>query len=706
MNLSIEHHSAGNTRPHHAMDKPDNHPQASVETHHFPQSQPLLSRRDALRFLGAGLLIGVTSRLAPAQSRAQPPGNRERGGNSQRRYGGRGGRGASTVSARVHIGADGVITVLTGKVECGQGARAELTQAAAQELRLPLDRVQLIMADTELTPDDGGTYGSQSTPSTVPAIRAGCAAARELLVAFAAQKWGIDAAKIEVRDGKVSAAGGKGALAYADLAADAQGASSLDAPVPRGISLTPVKAWTVMGAPAARPNGRDIVSGALHFPSDIVRPRMLYGKILRRPAYGAKLLSIDLAPAKAIAGALAFQDDQFVGVAAVGGVPTCPFADEVKVAAKSLKQTYHIAYIQHCPLEPRAATAQWDDGKLTVWTATQSPQGVHRELMAQFNLPPQKARVIVPDFGGGFGGKHTGECAVETARLAAALHAPVHVRWTREEEFTWAYFRPAGAIDAQASLDAKGALTSWYFVNINSGPNEVQTPYRAGRTDCRFVRSDPPLRQGSYRGLATTANTFARECFMDELATLAGRDPLEFRLAHLQDGRLRDVLMEAARRFDWKGRSARKIPGHGVGLSCGIDKGSFVAACVEAAVDPADKTIRAVHVCQVFDCGKVVNPSNLLLQVEGAILMGLGAALREEIRFDKGKILNAALSDYQVPRFADVPTLDVHLLDRPDVPSAGAGETPIIAIAPALANAVFAATGTRLRAMPLALPRV
>jgi isoquinoline 1-oxidoreductase len=386
------------------------------------------------------------------------------------------------------------------------------------------------------------------------------------------------------------------------------------------------------------------------------------------------------------------------------GVPRNPFADELAQAAKTLRQTYRVAYVQHAPLETRAAVAEWSEGRLTVWTGTQNPFGYHRELAGAFGLANDQVRVVVPDFGGGFGGKHTGEAAVEAARLARAAGKPVSLHWTREEEFTWAYFRPAAVIDVEASLDAKGALTSWHFVNINSGGAAVDTPYRAGRTQCRFVRSDSPLRQGSYRTLAATANNFARECAMDELAAAAGADPLDFRLAHLDNPRLRAVLEEAAKRFRWRERVKNKQRNIGVGLACGTEKGSVVAACAEIAIDPQAGRIAVRQVTEVFECGAILNPDNLLAQVQGCILMGLGPALREGMRFEKGEMLNPRFRSYLVPRFSDVPELDIHLLNRPDLPSAGGGETPIIAIAPAIANAVFHATGTRIREMPIRLP--
>jgi isoquinoline 1-oxidoreductase len=382
-------------------------------------------------------------------------------------------------------------------------------------------------------------------------------------------------------------------------------------------------------------------------------------------------------------------------------IPANPF-DEVKSkSVKALRQTYHVPYIQHTPMEPRAAVAQWQDGKLTVWTGSQNPFGVKGELARALNLAADKVQLIVPDFGGGFGGKHSGEAAVEAAKMAQAFGKPVSLRWTRREEFTWAYFRPAGVIDVEATLDDKGQISSWYFVNINSGPNAMETPYRVAKNRSQFVQSQPPLRHGSYRGLAATANTFARECAMDELAEQAGKDPLEFRLAHLDNPRLRAVLETAAKEFKWTKKRASKESNTGVGLACSTEKGSFVATCAQVQVDPKDGGISVRHVCQAFECGAIVDPGNLKAQNQGSIVMALGPALREAMEFENGEMKSVAFSQYRVPRFSDVPTMDIHLLNRPDLPSAGAGETPLITLAPAIANALFPATGKRFREMPL-----
>jgi isoquinoline 1-oxidoreductase len=300
----------------------------------------------------------------------------------------------------------------------------------------------------------------------------------------------------------------------------------------------------------------------------------------------------------------------------------------------------------------------------------------------------------MPDTGSGYGGKHTGEAAVEAARLAKAAGKPVKLVWTREEEFTWAYFRPAGVIDVRSAVDKNGRLTAWEFHNYNSGTSAINTLYDVPNRKIEFHPVDAPLRSGSYRGLAGTANHFARECHMDELAALAGVEPLEFRLRNLKDDRLRSVFQAAAEKFGW-GKSKGSF-----GIAGGFEKGSYVATCAEVRVEPG-RPVRVVRVVQAYECGAVVNPDQLRNQNEGAVVMGLGGALFESINFENGKILNPHFARYRVPRFRDVPRIEIVLVDRKDLPPAGAGETPIMTLAPAIANAIYAATGERLRSLPL-----
>jgi isoquinoline 1-oxidoreductase len=285
--------------------------------------------------------------------------------------------------------------------------------------------------------------------------------------------------------------------------------------------------------------------------------------------------------------------------------------------------------------------------------------------------------------------------------LAKAAGQPVAVHWTRAEEFTWAYFRPAAVIECRGGLDDKGSIVAWDFASINPGGAAIDPPYRIPSVSARAVDCNSPLRQGAYRCLAATANNFARESFMDELATAAGADPLDFRLAHLDNPRLRVVLETVARHFDWAARRKKVTGERGVGLACGTEKNSVVAACVEVAVDRRSGAVRVIEICEAFECGPILNPANLTSQVQGCIIMGLGGALTEQMQFQDGKILNASFARYEVPRFQDVPKIDIHLVNKTDIAPAGAGETPIIAVAPAIANAVFAATGVRIRSMPI-----
>jgi isoquinoline 1-oxidoreductase len=686
-----------------------------------------VSRRQFVATLGAGLVLSVAVPTVLGQQA------------------GRGGRGAgrsANLAQRLHLGTDGTITVFTSKVEVGQGSRTQLTQAAAEELHASVERVHLVMADTA-GPDDGGTAGSRTTPATVPAIRKACAAARQLLTDTAADAFAVEAKGLSVRDGRVEGLPTGKQFSYADLASEKH-AEALQREVAPGVTVAEVAQWRVLGTPVPRVGAVEIVTGAQKYPSDISRPGMLYGKILRPASFGAKLEEIELASARALPEVTALRDGDFIGFAAPTSfaaeaardaasktakwtTPAHPSSDELyaylrakasarsrpdkrgspeealQTASKVLRETYQIAYIQHVPMEPRAAVAEWTGDQLTVWTGSQQPARVRQDLAQSLSIPAERVRVIVPDTGGGFGGKHSGEVAVEAARLAKEAKKPVSVRWTREEEFTWAYFRPAGVIDLAGGLDDKGGLVAWQHVNFNSGASAIATPYQIPNVATEFKSCDQPLRSGSYRALASTANTFARESFMDELAAAADADPFEFRLRHLTNERLRAVLLAATEQFRWRDAWKKNTSGKstGLGLACGIEKGSYAACCAQVEVNEADGTFRVSKVVEAFECGAIQNPANLRAQVEGSIIMGLGGGLTEEMRFKDGKILNPKFSRYRVPRFKDVPEIETILVNRPDLPSVGAGETPIIGIAPAIANALFHARQIRLRSLPL-----
>lgn len=679
----------------------------------------MIDRREFLKTLGGGLLVVVTYEDAIAQQESG--------------RGGAGGRMPQEVSAWLHIGKDGAVTVCTGKVEMGQGSRTELTQVVAEELRAPVAAITLIMGDTDLTPFDAGTFGSQTTPRMVPQLRKAAATAREMLLDLAAAKWNADRANLAIAAGRVSDPKTGRSASYGELTEGQKLLKTIsDAP------LTPPEQWKIAGTTLPKVNARNIVTGRHQYPYDISRPGMLYGKVLRAPAFGATLVSLDASAAEAMPGVKVVRDGDFAAVAA----PTPQAAERAVTALKAewkttpqpsraelfdylkqntqgrgrpnergsvekalaeadtrLRQTYTVAYIAHTPLEPRASVAEWNDGKLTVWTGTQRPFGVREQLMEAFSLPQDRVHVLMPDTGSGYGGKHQGDAAMEAARLARAAGKPVKVVWTRPEEFTWAYFRPAGVIEVASGLRKDGTIAAWEFINYNSGPAGLPMAYDIPNQRITFQPSRSPLRQGSYRALAATANHFARESHIDELAHAAGMDPLAFRLKNAQEPRFRGVLEAAAARFGWG--KTKPAPGRGFGIAAGWEKASYVATCVEVSAR-AGAAVKVERVVEAFECGAIINPDNLRNQVEGAIIMGLGGALFEAIDFENGRILNARLSRYRVPRFSDVPPIETVLVERKDLPSVGAGETPIVGIAPAIGNAIFAATGTRLRSLPLA----
>ena len=679
-----------------------------------------LDRRGFLQLLGGGLVICVAGARAMAQE-------------SGRRFGGY--ELPKDLAAWLHIGQDGHITGFTGKVEIGQNIRTSLAQQVAEELCVPMDSVSLVMGDTDRVPWDAGTFGSRTTPTMAPQMRAAAATAREILLQMAAARWKVDAKNLVATNGEITNPSTQQRLSYGELTRGKNLVQTIAADPPETIP----EQWQFVGKPLTKVNGREIVTGEHKYPCDIARPGMLYGKVLRPAGFRAKLTKLDTSAAEKL-GVKVVRDADFIGVVApdlslagkgvealkaewdvpaqpsnenlfeylmqnldatqmssehvVGSVEKALPATDVK-----LSHNYTVQYIAHAPLEPRAAVAEWNGEKLTVWTGTQRPFAVRDELADAFRIDASQVRVLMPDTGSGYGGKHQGDAAVEAARLAKVAGKPVRLVWTREEEFTWAYFRPGGIIRVSSGANRDGKLVTWEFHNYNSGPAAMSTPYDVPNQLIQFHPAKSPLRQGSYRGLAATANHFARESHMDEIAHELQMDPLEFRLKNITDERLRAAFEAAAEKFGWGKEKAS--PERAFGIAGGLEKGGYVATCVEVAMNPQTKGFRIRRVVEAFDCGRVVNPNGLENQITGAIIQGIGGALFEQVKFANGKILNAHFSDYRVPRFADVPQIEVVIVDRKDKPLAGAGETPIVGLAPAVANAIFAASGQRARNLPI-----
>jgi isoquinoline 1-oxidoreductase len=683
-------------------------------------------RRQFLKAFSGGIALIVPMSSLIARTLQQEQDESGRGRFNQRT--------PNEIGAWIHIDENGMVSVFTGKVEIGQNIRTSLAQAVAEELHVPLTTVRLVMADTDLTPFDAGTFGSRTTPAMAPQLRRAAAAARETLIALAAEQWKVEPTTVRIVNARFVNHDATKSLTLAEVAKG----QKLVKTIPANIATTPANEWTIAGTSVPKVDGRDFVTGKHQYTSDIKREGMLFGRVVRPSALNATLVSSDTKAAESMPGVVVVRDGDFIGVVAPDqqtairaekviavhwkapgqpgaeelfeylkknssvsrpGRPVGSIADGMAAADKKLSQTYTVDYIAHAPPEPRAAVAEWTGDKLTVWTGTQRPFGVRSELAEAFHIPEEKVRVIVPDTGSGYGGKHTGECAVEAARLARASGKPVKLIWTREEEFNWAYFRPAGVIEVSTGVKNDGTVTAWEFHNYNSGGSGIQVKYDFPNQNIQFHNSKSPLRQGSYRGLAATANHFAREVHMDELAQLVNMDPVAFRLKNIKDERLKAVLEATVNAFRW-GR--KKVEGRGRGIACGFEKGSYIGTAAEISVDAKTGRVKIERAVAAFECGAIVNRVHLHNQVEGAVVQAIGGALFESIQFKNGQILNGRFAKYRVPRFSDMPVIEIVLLDRKDLPSAGAGETPIVGLAPAVGNAIFDATGVRIRTLPLA----
>jgi isoquinoline 1-oxidoreductase len=615
--------------------------------------------------------------------------------------------------AWLHVTSQGSVTAFTGKVDVGQDNSTALRMLVAEELGLPLVQIRIVMGDTDVCPFDHGTFGSRSMPDAGHALRQAAAHARGLLPVLPGER------RVELVTGEPE--------------------------------LSDPPSWRLVGQPHTPPGIVAAVTGARRFVSDLSQPGMWHGAVLRPPASGATLRVLDATAVQGRPGVLVVRAAGLTGVVAADSasaaqavadlraqwdLPDAPSDDHIaaylrehlsegrtvpsprasgtvrwggpllrqegsaatalEVAAVRCEAAYTTAYLAHAALETRTAVASWDGGRLTVWTGTQTPFNVRAEVAATLGLAEQDVRIIVPPTGGGFGGKHAGGIATEAAVLARAAGRPVRVAWSRAEEFTAGSLRPAAVIDVAAGVTQAGTLSGWTHLNINAGAAGIATPYRVADQRLEYLPSATPLPQSSYRALAATANNFARESMIDELCCAAEIDPVEFRLANLADDRLAAVLRAVAAYVGWGSDDA----GGGWGIACGLEKDGRVATAAQVRTG-ADRRVRVTRLVTGYECGAIINPQTVRNQVEGATVMALGGAMFEEIRFTDGAITNGAFSAYRVPRLADVPQVEVILLDRPDLPPAGAGETPMIAVAPAIASAIFVVTGRRLRSLPL-----
>jgi isoquinoline 1-oxidoreductase len=694
-----------------------------------------VSRRDFLRLTSTGVLVLFSADALAGQETARPQTGRQ---------------GYPTdFNAYLHVGADNKVTCFVGKVELGQGVVTSLRQLLAEDLDADLAAVDIVCGDTDLCPWDMGTFGSLSIRSFGPVLRDAAAEARGVLLAMAAERLKVPVDRLTVKAALVAVAGDPTKkVTYGQLTEGKRIERKLEAKP----AVKPVKAFTIVGTSAPRRDAAEKVTGKAKYAGDIVPPGALHARILRPPAHGAAMTSVDTSAAEKIPGVTVIRDGDLVAVLhrnwdeadkalalvkatftrndppvdnatifdhlvknapreqrpASGGDPAAYAGPPLQV----FEQTYHDSYMAHAPMETHSAVAAFENGKLTVWAGTQTPFPVKNQIMQALKLPADKVRIITPYVGGGFGGKSASRQAVEAARLAQLSGKPVRVVWTREEEFFYDTFRPAAVITIKSGLDSAGKIVTWeyqvyaagergaaHFYDIPHHRTLVYGSWSGGGTPGYH-----PFAIGPWRAPGASTNAFARESHIDVMAAKAGIDPVEFRLKNLADPRMIRVLKAAAAKFGWTPKAAPS--GRGVGVACGIDAGSYDAEIVEVAVDKATGAVRVKRVVCAQDQGVVVNPAGSLQQVEGCITMGLGYTFSEEIRFKGGEVLDKNFDTYALPRFSQVPQIETVLIDAPDIPAQGCGEPAIVPLGAAVANAIYDAVGARVFQLPMTPARV
>ncbi len=576
-------------------------------------AQDGMKRRDFFEVAGAGLFVFFNADLAEAQEPARLPGRQS---------------GPTDLNAYLKIGADGRVTCLVGKVELGQGAMTELAVALAEELDVSLDTVDVVMGDTDLCPYDMGTFGSMCTPLLWPAVRRAGAEAKAVLLQMASERLQVPAGQLRVQAGSHQRIGQ--AVQCGDLRATG-GRKAIE----RHLANVPVKAagFQVIGTSPQRKDGLDKVTGRAKYAGDMLLPGLLHAAILRPPAHGAKLKSADTSAAEKVSGVRVVKDGGMIAVlherpdiavAALGKIQaefenppagpddqtifdhiqkTAPqprvvgqsgdLAEGERLAGCVIEATYLNSYVAHAPIETHTATAQIEDGKVTVWASSQAPFQVKSAVAAALGLPAGKVRIISRYVGGGFGGKTEADQGVEAARLAKITGKPVQVVYSRQEEFFYDRFRPAAVMKIRAGV-AGGKIVLWDGQVFGAGEREANPfydiPHKRVASAGGWQGGNPPgmnpFEVGAWRAPSVNSNTFARESHIDTLAAKAGMDPLEFRLNNLTTNpRMRRVLETAARQFGWK--AGRAPTGRGAGMACGMYSNACNATMAEVAVNRA-----------------------------------------------------------------------------------------------------------------------
>jgi len=698
-----------------------------------------LGRRDFMKLLGGGIIIAFS--VGDAEALLQEQARRQGGGMGY----------PADFNAYLRIGEDGRVACFTGKIEQGQGAITALPLMLAEELEVRPESVDMVMGDTDLCPYDMGTFGSQTIRSFGPALRAAAAEARAVLLELAAEKLKLPPDRLQAKEGVIfDKARPQTKVTFAELA---QGKKIERHVTPKPPLKTPAE-FKVIGRPTLRRDAKEKVTGAAKYAGDIRLPGMLYAKILRPPAHGAKLKSLDTSAAEKIGGAQVVRDGDLIAVlheypdvaeAALAKIkaeydlPEASLNDKnifehlskvapagravaqggnldegEKLAVFTVRESYLNSYVAHATMETHTALVEFKENKATVWASTQAPFRLKDEIAQVLGIPAPNVHVIMPFVGAGFGGKTRNTQAVQAARLAKSAGKPVQVAWNRPDEFFNDTFRPAAVVNIKSGVSDSGQIVFWDYDVLFAGERSSQQFYNIPhhRTVVRGewggggggAGSAHPFDVGAWRGPGSNTNTFARESQIDIMAAKAGIDPLEFRLRNLSDKRMQRILKAAAEKFGWK---ASKAPsGRGCGLACADYLGTYLATMAEVEVNKENGNVQVKRVVCAQDMGIAVNPEGARLQIEGCITMGLGYALTEEVHFAGREVKDLNFDTYRIPRFSWLPKIETVLLDSPELPITGGGEPPIITMGAVVANAIYDATGARLFQLPMTPERV
>ncbi len=701
------------------------------ELENFDRSSDFdLDRRDFLKLTGSGIALFFvlgSSELLAQQRRPSLP---------------------TDFNAFLKIGEDGRVALYTGKIEMGQGVVTSLGQMLADELDVPLESIDMVMGDTKLCPWDMGTFGSMSTRFFGPALRNAGAEARLVLLDLASDYLKIPVANLKTEDGVViDKSDSQRRVTYAELA---KGKAIARRPTGKATLKKPSE-FKVMGKSFNRRDGHEKVTGRAKYAGDIQVPGMVYAKILRPPSHASKLVSVDVSAAREIPGVQIIHKGDLVAVLhkypdvaekalskikAKFETPPSDLNDRsifehlLKVAPKGevvkregsleagekgsaivVDATYYDGYKAHAPIEPHTAVVSVEGDKATIWASTQTPFPAQEEVAKELGLKTENVRVEPPFIGGGFGGKSRNGQIIEAARLSKLSGKPVQVAWTRKEEFFYDSFRPAAIVKVKSGITDKGDLNLWDYTVYFAGGRGAEQFYtipnhRTTVTPGGFMGGEEahPFATGPWRAPANNTNTFARESQIDIMAAKAGMDPVEFRLKHLSDEKAKRVIKAAAEKFGWK--PAKAPSGRGFGIACGIDAGTWVATMAEVSVNKSTGDVQVKRIVCAQDMGLVVNPEGARIQMEGCLTMGLGYALKEDIRFRGGEVLDTNFDTYDIPRFSWLPAIETVLIDDQESPPQGGGEPAIVTVGGVIANAIFDAVGARLHQMPMTPARV